>query len=338
MTTIDFATTTYRRSRDSVLVVLATAIVLVAAAGGSVRNQGEEMQPGVIRDIVLAVGKPTGWVADRLPLDDIVHDATAWLSPDGDLASSGDGRFGGGTIRVAGGAGAAIPAVTADDFDLSKVLGTQHPTKRLERLLVTGDSLSIPVDSVLARRLSTKGVKVTIDPHIGTGISKPELLDWGKLAQTQAKKLKPDAIVMFIGANDSFDMTSADGRRIRCCGLAWAVEYATRARAMMSVYRQGGKARVYWMSVPAVRDKGRNELATLINEAVRVAGTPYTAQVRQIDLGATFTPGNRFRSTMSVGGRDRIVRAPDGIHLNDTGAEVAADLVVEAMRRDFVNP
>ena len=48
-----------------------------------------------------------------------------------------------------------------------------------------------------------------------------------------------------------------------------------------------------------------------------------------------FTPGGRYRDAMPVGGRDRLVREPDGIHLNGTGAEVAADAVLESMRADF---
>jgi hypothetical protein len=38
---------------------------------------------------------------------------------------------------------------------------------------------------------------------------------------------------------------------------------------------------------------------------------------------------------MSVDGRKQIVREPDGIHLNDTGAEIAAGEVLAAVRRDF---
>jgi lysophospholipase L1-like esterase len=38
---------------------------------------------------------------------------------------------------------------------------------------------------------------------------------------------------------------------------------------------------------------------------------------------------------MSVGGREPIVREPDGVHLNDAGARVAASAVLRAVDRDF---
>jgi lysophospholipase L1-like esterase len=38
---------------------------------------------------------------------------------------------------------------------------------------------------------------------------------------------------------------------------------------------------------------------------------------------------------MEIDGRRQIVREPDGVHLNARGAELAADAVLEAIRRDF---
>ncbi len=47
------------------------------------------------------------------------------------------------------------------------------------------------------------------DVHVGTGISKTDLLDWGKLAAKQVGKDEPDAVVVFIGANEGFPMPGA---------------------------------------------------------------------------------------------------------------------------------
>jgi lysophospholipase L1-like esterase len=38
---------------------------------------------------------------------------------------------------------------------------------------------------------------------------------------------------------------------------------------------------------------------------------------------------------MTVDGRRQIVREADGVHLNGTGAGVAAEAVLDAVRRDF---
>jgi hypothetical protein len=139
---------------------------------------------------------------------------------------------------------------------------------------------------------------------------------------------------MFMGANEGWPMRIR-GRQVECCNAAWASEYAYRARRMMDAYRRRGASRVYWLLLPAPRDRDRQAIARAVNAAIGAAATPYRAQVRVLDLGRIFTPGGRYRDAMAVGGRDQIVRESDGIHLNRTGAKVAADHVLGAVRRDF---
>jgi hypothetical protein len=55
-----------------------------------------------------------------------------------------------------------------------------------------------------------------------------------------------------------------------------------------------------------------------------------------VPLARRFTPGYRFRQTIRWGGRTVSVRQGDGIHLNVTGASIAATMIVRAMRRDGV--
>ena len=52
--------------------------------------------------------------------------------------------------------------------------------------------------------------------------------------------------------------------------------------------------------------------------------------------GTNSGPGYRFRQTIRWGGRTVSVRQGDGIHLNVTGASIAATMIVRAMRRDGV--
>ena len=75
---------------------------------------------------------------------------------------------------------------------------------------------------------------------------------------------------------------------------------------MMNTYRRGGRARVYWLTLPAPRDEDRQEIARAVNAAIEVAAQPYRAQVRVLDMDELFTPGGRYRDAMEVDGR-----APD---------------------------
>jgi len=286
-------------AREAIVAIFTTAVVLVLFAGPSIRAAGEQMDDGPLRTAVLAVGKPAGWLGDQLPLADGVSNLTAWLSPDEDLADAG-----GGFQTATQSTGSTVPPVTPDAFDPTQLGGTAAPKHALEHVLVTGDSMSMPLDAVLARRLAGGDVKVTREPHIGTGISKTALVDWGKLSARQTAAQKPDAVVVFIGANEGFPMKGHD-----CCDAAWAAEYAYRARLMMNTYRRDGATRVYWLTLPAPRDPKRKPIARAVNAAIAVAAQPYRAQVRVLDMERIFTPEGRYADAIDVGGERQIGRA-----------------------------
>jgi lysophospholipase L1-like esterase len=319
-----------RRSRDALVVVFLSVVVLTLFEGSSVRTAGDEMQPGLERDVVVAVGAPAGWVADRLPFDEWGDDALAFLEDEG---VGDEGGFGATPTAARGG----VPAVSPDSFDPAELGAEADPPRALDTLLVTGDSLAMPLDVETARRLADddEDVEVQRDPHVGTGISKSGLVDWGRLSTQHVREREPDATVVFIGANEGFPLPGPDGEEIDCCGPQWAAAYANRVRRMMDTYRQGGDARVYWLTLPIPRDDDLAEVARTVNAAIEVAAQPFRAHVRVLDMTELFTPDGRYRDAMTVDGRRRIVRDADGIHLNTAGAGLAAEIVLEAVRRDF---
>ncbi|CAB4941722.1 unannotated protein [freshwater metagenome] len=321
------------RARDAVLVVVLAGLLLLAVEGRSVRNNGQEMRGGWERSLVLAVGNPAGWVADKTRLADARDNVLAWVKGE-DEASSGGGFA---NARVTDQAAGAVVPVGVDAFG-PRTLGERPPTLApLERLIVTGDSMAMPLDSEVARALAQGGskVKVTRDARPGTSISQTDLVDWGAEARQQVRSDKPQAVVFILGANDGFPMPTAAGAQVECCGRDWAAEYATRVRLMMNTYRQAGAARVYWATLPMPRDPERQKITRAVNAAIVAAAQPYLAQVRLIDLSAIFTPGGRYRDAMEVDGRSQIVRDSDGVHLNQLGARIAAEHVLDVVRADY---
>jgi lysophospholipase L1-like esterase len=320
------------RARDALIAIGIAALVLVFTSGGSVRKAGEEMSSGIGRDIVLAVGKPAASVAGDLPFHSAANTLTSWLSPNETL--TGPGAF----VSLTNSASAHQPfaAVTPDAFDPAQLGAASPPRRRLHTLLVTGDSMSQPLDQDLAQTLAPEGVNVIRDPHIGTGISKSILVNWGQLAVAQVRHDHPDAVVVFIGANDGFSMPGPGGHMVNCCSAEWAAIYATRVRQMMNTYRQGGAARVYWLTLPTPRESIRQQIARVVNAAIEVAAEPWRDQIRVIDTVPVFTPGNKYRDSMTINGQPTIVRESDGIHLNDAGSSLAEKLVLAAVDRDFV--
>lgn len=317
-------------ARQAVIAIASTALLLVLFSGGSVDDASKEIDPGIGRDVVAAVGDPTGWIADTLPLADAQAELTGGLSPDTELDE------GGFDVTAAGSADAArVPPVTAESFDPVAIGAKPGPELELAKLLVTGDSMMIPMDSVLAQRLAPEGVEVVRDPKLGSGISNEDFLDWGQVSSAQVRDEAPDAVVIFIGAGEGYPIEGPDGAEIDCCGTDYAAAYANRVRQMMNTYRQDGDARVYWLSIPRSTNDARWETSQVVNEAVRVAATPWLSQVRIIDLVSIFTPGGVYRDSMEIDGEDTIVRDSDGLHLTPPGAGLAADAVLERVGQDF---
>jgi hypothetical protein len=313
---------------DAVRAVAIVALLLILFSGGSVGDATAEMDEGIGRDLITAVGEPTGWVADRLPLDEAQSELTAGLSPEAEL---GEGGF----ETAAAASEGAVPPVTPEAFDPAEI-GAPAPEKRpLQTLLVTGDSLSTPLDTELARMLAPDGVDVIRDPHLATGISNSDLVDWGELATSQMAEHDPDAVVVFIGANEGFGLPAPGGGEVECCGTDYAAAYATRVRQVMDTFRQGGETKVYWLTVMTPRDPDAARIVKLVDAAIPVAAQPWRSDVRVIDTVEIFTPGGRYDDSIEVDGSETIVRESDGIHLNAAGSEIAANAVIERLGEDF---
>lgn len=205
---------------------------------------------------------------------------------------------------------------------------------RSGRILATGDSMIQVVDGFLAQKVKRERFRVRSDAHIGTGISKPFLLDWPRHAARLARRYRPTASVVFLGANDGFPLRW-DGKRRQCCGRAWRKAYAARAQRTMRSLERGGAARVYWLTLPAPRPRMWRRVYASVNLALRTAARRERRNgVRLVDLARVFTPSGRFQQTIARGGRRISVRQPDGIHLNVAGARIAARVVVRRMRAD----
>jgi hypothetical protein len=318
---------------DAVKAIGITVILCVLLAGGSVRHAAAQMGSGFEANVVDAVGGPTSWVADRFPFATATHELTSGLSPEPKLAGGG---FETASTQRGAGAG-AIPPITAAAFDPTTLGESPPPKKPLGTLLVTGDSLSTPLDAELARRLAPDGVDVVRDPHLGTGISNSALVDWGELSTSQVAKYHPDAVVVFIGAADGFPLPAPNGGDIQCCGPDYAAAYATRVRQVMNNFRQDGTAKVYWLTVPTPRDSGAQRVERMVNASIEAAAQPWLSQIRVVDTVPIFTPGDTYRDAMSIDGKQTIVRESDGIHLNDAGSSFLADVVVDRIDQDFTH-
>jgi hypothetical protein len=241
-------------------------------------------------------------------------------------------RVGASRLRLPANARVAWTAASSwdgADETLTGTLRTQRLPRRHIRILATGDSMIQVVDSFLADRLPAH--HVIGEAHVSTGISKAGFfgLDWVKHAAAQARSIHPDATVVWIGPNEGFPINGVD-----CCSRVWIRAYAQRARAMMRSYRRDGRALVYWLTLPIPRSGALAHVLRAVNRAIFEAARGAGSGVHVIDMRRVFTPQNRFQQTACYRGRCFSARQPDGVHLSNAGARVAADIIARRLRAE----
>src|SRR6266487_1494016 len=319
------------RARTGYRSALIAAVTVLLLTPTSLLRQGEAMQEGVTRSVTLAVARPVSAVSRALHLERTASSMLAGLH-------IGDGAD----------AGTGTPLLLRKDLSLPppvppQALRAPASGGRATALGVHGgsgggDSLVGYLGPQLANSLAGTGVVDTqVDVHNGTGLTRPFFVDWASLAAQQVQRYRPDATVVMLGANDDIGMPLPSGHVAEEGSPRWAVEYQRRLEIVMGILSQRGRAPVLWLTLPLAREARRSRDYALINAAARQAARAVPS-MRVVEVGERFTPGGRYRDSMTIDGRNRIVRQPDGVHLNQTGSRLAADIALDALRHSYDLP
>ncbi len=194
-------------------------------------------------------------------------------------------------------------------------------------VLATGDSTMQGVESFLADDLGAAATVVS-EVHPGYGVS---TVDWPGIAASQVARLKPATTVISLGADEGFPMKTSAGASVVCCGEAWIAEYARRVRESMSIYRQRGRSRVFYLTIATARNPGVVPIDAAVNAGI-IRAAQGLAGVRVLRMDLLFSP-HGYRETIRYRGRDVDVREPDGVHLNVAGTAIEARVTAQALRR-----
>jgi len=177
-------------------------------------------------------------------------------------------------------------------------------------------------------------VKGFVDTHNGTGLTRPDFVDWSLVAQQQVADDDPDAVVVMMGGNDFQNMTLPNGAFFEAGTPAWTKEYQRRAEICMRIWTQGGKRRVYWLSMPPARNTSwayddRQINIALKRAAARVPGAEY------LNILGPVTLRGRYTDFVTENGQPVLIREQDGVHLNEAGSAIVANEVLAVLEREW---
>ncbi len=211
-------------------------------------------------------------------------------------------------------------------------------------LYVAGDSDAGTFGPYLERLLEQTGmVTTTLDYKVSSGLSRPDFFDWPAHFARQIPAVNPDLVVVTFGGNDAQGLRNLDKTwavEHTPGGAAddadWRAEYGRRVGAAMD-YLGGDNRTLIWVGIP--NDDNPEVTARLqVQNEVVLAEAAKRSKVVFIDTWKRFSGLSGGFAEVVQDPRDnefKDVRAEDGFHLNETGAEILALDIAEAIRADL---
>lgn len=198
-----------------------------------------------------------------------------------------------------------------------------------DKLLLIGDSMMQGVAPHIVSKLRRKYGITSVDlSRQSTGLSFPGFFDWP--AQVEASLAETDykALVVFLGANDTWDIV-LKGHALKFGTEPWREVYNQRVETILSTAEAKGVA-ILWLGAPPMEREDLRLRVPVLNEIYRAAAERHKAIARFIDTGKTLTAdGVTFTKFLELPERGSImVRANDGIHFTSNGQRLLAELTL----------
>jgi uncharacterized protein len=305
--------------RVFVVVVVALLVAAIFNSDAMVRA-GEGMQPGTTRDVTLSVARPLADVTGFLQLDEPRKGF--------DLAFGQESKTASGTELETGSAAILKRKVRRE----AKPRWRQPTPGRPLDLFVTGDSEADLVGLRLNNLDSDDLLNIETLARNGTALTNPGFFNWELNAEQEMSARDPDAVVILIGANDGFNVEVGDELHAPATP-EWETEFARRVAVVMETLSESGQRPVYWVPPPTARDAQYNEIYRSQNRAAARAAESVPG-ARYVDVFTTINDGE-YSDDVEIDGRRVLGRQSDGIHFNREGAQLPAQLILNAMAKDY---
>ncbi len=206
------------------------------------------------------------------------------------------------------------------------------------KVFIVGDSDAGTFGPYLQELLDgTQIVETSLDYKVSSGLARPDFFDWPAEIDAKLPEVDPDIVVATFGGNDAQGLALENGEFIIGDPVAneaeWVAEYTERAGAMMDQLMAGGRTLI-WVGIP--NDDNPEVTARMaIQDKAAKAAAAERPEVIFVDTWKRFSGRDGGWAEFVIDPRDgegKDVRADDGFHLNQTGAEILAIDIAQAVR------
>jgi hypothetical protein len=194
------------------------------------------------------------------------------------------------------------------------------------RVYLTGDSFLADVSRGLSATLGTDHRwNVATDAKPGTGLSRPEIIDWPDRIR---HRLPTDAeiVVVGFGGNDAQDML-ASGEHLKLGEPGWEAEYQNRIAQVLDIVARPGRT-IVWVGVPVATAKNIEKARPAMTRAAKAELAKHPGSLF-LETAATLSGGDgQYKDFLTIDGEPKRVRASDGYHLSPAGATLLGRTLV----------
>jgi uncharacterized protein len=321
-----------RSAARSVAVCLLTLVFAALLNAKGMRKTAEIQQPGLRRDMGLAVARPLVDVSSFLHLtaprhgiqvalgrrswDEINTQVHFVLPPTHRAVPS---------PRVVPHTG---PAPVLPRFTVA------HPL----RVWVAGDSLAEVPGQGLQRVAGSSVDIVGVESRLSTGLARPDLYNWFLRIPAAVRQLTPRVVVFSFGADDAHNYLAGvtRGRTVGPLGSAsWNAEYRRRVEGVTRELADRG-VYVVWLGLPIPDGAGFQHSFPIVNrilESVAKANPRTSTYIDTWDMLAD--AHGRYTAYLREHGRLTLMRLPDGVHYTAAAGDLIAGQVLQQLRTRF---
>jgi len=262
------------------------------------------------------------------------------------------GVFGGDDTQKVAAVQPTINTVVSDGnpTTLPPTTTTEPPVKEVvapsaadpAEVLILGDSDAGTFGPYLETLLDATGMVATeLDYKVSSGLSRPDFFDWPAHMREIVPQINPDIVIATFGGNDAQGLRNLDeswavAREPSADDTEWREEYGRRVADAMD-YLSDGNRTLIWVGIPNDDNPEVTARMQVQDEVVR-AEAAKRPKVVFIDTWRRFSGRNGGWAEFVVDPRDgegKDVRADDGFHLNQNGAEILAIDIAQAVKTDL---
>jgi hypothetical protein len=213
------------------------------------------------------------------------------------------------------------PALGSSGEDLEVVSYDIVPSRpEYKDILLLGDSFMVEgLGPVLEKRLKEiPGLNIRREFRSATGLVREDYFDWFAFFAEILDEIKPQLVVMSLGANDTQDIVTLENEKRKRSFIntpEWNAQYALKLERLISIAAER-KVRIFWIGLPIMRNEAYDKKVHNLNMVVEevCAQSPDCDYFSSYEL-LTDSEG-KFTAYVTLPDKTHErVRAKDSIHL-----------------------